>query len=130
MAGVMKRLGRIARFPWCCRPPGAPSGLTVAAGGGSMEVQVTWDPLAAAASTAHYRVYRRKHAGQFDLLAVVTADALGLLVPAKLGLVDAPDYWPWPSGGDPAAERCYAVSAVSIRGLEGPMCAVACATPL
>lgn len=91
-----------------------------------MEVQVTWGPLA---SAAHYRVYRRKSAGQFDLLAVVTAAALGLLVPGRLGIVDAPDYWPWPSGGDPSAERCYAVSAVSIRGLEGPMSAVACATP-
>ncbi len=95
-----------------------------------MEIQVVWDPLAPAASVAHYLVYRRKTTGQFDLLAVVTADALGLLVPGKLGIVDAPDYWPWPSGGDASAERCYTVSAVSTRGLEGPMSAPTCALPL
>ncbi|AQX16167.1 MULTISPECIES: hypothetical protein [Tessaracoccus] len=50
--------------------------------------------------------------------------------PSGLGVVDAPDYWPWPSGGDPSAERCYAVAAVSTTGLEGPMSPVACATPL
>ncbi len=92
-----------------------------------MEVQLTWDPLATA---GHYLVYRRKGIGQYGLLAVVTGDALGLLVPGKLGIVDAPDYWPWPSGGDPAAERCYAVSVVSTDGLEGPMSAVTCAVPL
>lgn len=125
----MTRIDRITRLPWCCPPPAAPSGLTATPGGGSGEVQVTWDPLAATASVAHYRVYRRKGVGQFDVLAVVTADALGLLVPGKLGIVDAPDYWPWPSGGDPSAERCYAVSAVSMRGLEGPMSGLACALP-
>ena len=130
MPEITKQLGRIARVPWCCRPPAAPSGLAAEAGGGSMEVQVTWTPLPAAASAARYRVYRRKGAGQFYLLAVVTPDALGLLVPGTLGIVDAPDYWPWPSGGDPSTERCYAVSAVSTRGLEGPMLAVVCATPL
>ena len=130
MSGFMTQIGRITRLPWCCRPPVAPSGLTAAAGGGSMEVQVTWDPLAAAAAVAHYRVYRRKSIGQFDLLAVVTADAMGLLVPGKLGIVDAPDYWPWPSGGDPSAERCYTVSVVSTGGLEGPMSELVCASPL
>ncbi|MDX5400073.1 MAG: hypothetical protein LPK92_10185 [Actinomycetes bacterium] len=44
-------------------------------------------------------------------------------------MVDAPDYWPWPSGADASAERCYAVSAVSEGGLEGPMSAVVCAMP-
>lgn len=128
MSEVMTRIRRLARLPWCCRPPAAPSGLTATAGGGSMEVQVTWNPVAA--GVAHYRVYRRKTVGQFDLLAVVTPDAAGLLVPGKLGVIDAPDYWPWPSGGDPSAERCYAVAAVSTTGLEGPMSPVACATPL
>ncbi|SHI82217.1 hypothetical protein SAMN02745244_01142 [Tessaracoccus bendigoensis DSM 12906] len=130
MSGFKTQLSRLTRLPWCCRPPAAPSGLTATPGGGSAEVQVTWDPLAASASVAHYRVYRRKTTGQFDLLAVVTADALGLLEPGRLGVVDAPDYWPWPSGGDPSAERCYAVSAVSTRGLEGPMSGLACALPL
>ncbi len=127
MPGFREWIGGLRRFPWCCSPPAAPSGLTTVAGGGSMEVQVTWDPLAGA---GHYRVYRRKSTGQFYLLAVVTADALGLLVPGKLGMVDAPDCWPWPSGGDPAAQRCYAVSVVSTRGLEGPMSVAACALPL
>lgn len=129
MSGFTTRLRRITKRPWCCRPPAAPSGLTATPGGGSAEVQVTWDPSAAPATIAHYRVYRRKNIGQFDLLAVVTADALGQLVPGKPGIVDAPDYWPWPSGGDPSAERCYAVSAVSTRGLEGPMSSLACALP-
>ena len=128
MPGFTTRIRRIAKLPWFCPPPAAPSGLTATPGGGSAEVQVTWDP-AAPASVALYRVYRRKNVGQFDLLAVVTADALGLLVPGKLGIVDAPDDWPWPSGGDPSAERCYAVSAVSTRGLEGPMSSLACAVP-
>ncbi|HSN43630.1 MAG TPA: hypothetical protein VLR88_06200 [Propionibacteriaceae bacterium] len=125
MPDFVKKLGSMARLP-LCSPPGAPTGLTADPGGGSMEVQITWNPLA---SVATYRVYRRKSPGLFDLLAVVTPDALGILVPGKLGVIDAPDYWPWPSGGDPGAERCYAVSAVSTRGLEGPMSAVVCATP-
>ena len=129
MSGIMRQIGRLTRLPWCCRPPAAPSGLTATPAGGSAEVQVTWNPLAAPASVAHYRVYRRKFIGQFDLLAVVTADAVGVLVPGKLGIVDAPDYWPWASGSDPSAERCYAVSVVSTRGLEGPMSGVACAWP-
>ena len=130
MSGFTKQVSRIIRLPWCCRPPAAPSGLTATAGGGSMEVQLTWDPSAAPASVRHYRVHRRKSVGQYDLLAVVTPDALGLLAPGRLGVIDAPDYWPWPSGGDPSAERCYAVSAVSTHGLEGPMSALVCASPL
>ena len=130
MPGLIKRIDRLTRLRLCCRPPVAPSGVAAATGGGSMEVQVTWDPLAASASVGHYRVYRRKSAGQFYLLAVITTDALGTLVPGKLGIVDAPDYWPWPSGADPSAERCYAVSAVSTAGVEGPMSAEACASPL
>ena len=90
-------------------------------------MQITWDPLVTA--VAQYRVYRRKTTGQLYLLAVVTPDALGVLVPGKLGVVDAPDYWPWPSGADPDAERCYTVTAVSTRGLEGPMSMSTCATP-
>ncbi|MHA6524732.1 hypothetical protein [Tessaracoccus sp. G1721] len=129
MPGLRTQISQIVRRPWCCPPPTAPSGLTATPGGGSAEVQITWDPLAAPASVAHYRVYRRKTTGQFYLLAVITADALGLLVPGKLGIVDAPDYWPWPSGADASTERCYAVSAVSTRGLEGPMSGIACSLP-
>ncbi|NCD16340.1 MAG: hypothetical protein EOL91_03320 [Actinobacteria bacterium] len=110
-----------------CVPPPAPTGLAAAGGGGSSEVMVTWDPVAG--SVQSYRVYRRKVAGSWWLLAVVTPDAVGLLVPGKLGIVDAPDYWPWPSGADASAERCYAVSAIASDGLEGPMSVVACGTP-
>ena len=71
MPGLIKRIDRLTRFRLCCRPPVAPSGVAAATGGGSMEVQVTWDPLAASASVGHYRVYRRKSAGQFYLLAAL-----------------------------------------------------------
>jgi hypothetical protein len=111
------------------RTPPAPTGLTASPGGGSSEVMVTWDPLPARARIRSYRVYRQKGTGTWWQLAVVTPDALGLLVAGKLGVVDAPDYWPWPSGADASAERCYAVSAVSDDGLEGPMSAVACGMP-
>lgn len=124
-----KRLARLIGWPWCCRPPAAPMGVSATGGGGSMEVQILWDPLPAGASVAHYRLYRRRTSGQFLLLAVVTVDALGMLAPGKLGVIDAPDYWPWPSGADPTAERCYAVSAVSTRGLEGPMSTLVCGQP-
>jgi hypothetical protein len=70
-------------------------------------------------------VYERKDLGTFWLLAVVTHDALGMLQTGRLGVVDAPDFWPWPSAG--AAQRCYRVSAVSTNRIEGPMSAEACA---
>lgn len=101
------------------------TGVATQPGGGSGEVVVTWDPLPAAAAVAFYRVYERKDAGTFWLLAVVTDDALGTLQPGRLGIVDAADYWPWPSAG--VAQRCYRVSAVSTRGLEGPMSTEVCA---
>jgi hypothetical protein len=88
---------------------------------------VTWDPLPANAGIASYRVYERKDAGTFWLLAVVTDAALGALQPGRLGIVDAFDFWPWPSAG--AAQRCYRVSAVLTHGLEGPMSAEVCGSP-
>ena len=98
----------------CCRPPPAVEGLTTASGGGSGEVLVTWDPLPASANVAFYRVYEGKGVGTFWLLAIVTDAALGALEPGRLGIVDAPD---------------YVVTAVSTRGLEGPMSAPACGSP-
>jgi hypothetical protein len=98
-------------------------------GGGSGEVVVTWDPLPAASDVAFYRVYERKGLGLWWHLAVVTDDALGVLAPGRLGVVDAFDQWPWPSGGTGPGVRCYTVTAVSTRGLEGPMSAEACGSP-
>ncbi len=130
MKRLTTKLRRIIRLPKCCQPPAAPTGLTAVTGGGSGEVQLTWDPLPADESVVQYRVYRRKSRGIYYLLAVVTPKALGLLEPDRLGIVDAPDYWPWPTGADPTAERCYAVSALSAKGLEGPMSPLACAIGL
>ena len=113
----------------CCPPPPRPSAVTASGGGGSGEVVVTWDPLPAGAAVRFYRVYERKGTVRWWHLAVVDGAAVGDLAPGKVGVVDAPDYWPWPSGADPTAERCYAVSAVSRNGLEGPLSAVVCATP-
>lgn len=126
MPTPLERLKRFLPAKCRCTPPPAPAGLAAASGGGSSEVMLTWNPVTEA---QWYRVYRRKTAGTWWQLAVVTPDALGTLAPGKLGIVDAPDYWPWPTGADPSAERCYAVSAVSADGLEGPMSAVACGTP-
>ena len=78
---------------------------------------------------AFYRVYERKGNGTWWHLAVVTADALGDLAPGRLGIVDAPDYWPWPSGGSGAGTRCFVVTALSKHGLEGPMSTEACGSP-
>lgn len=89
---------------------------------------VTWDPLPSSERVAFYRVYVQKGTGTAWHLAVVNDDALGLLVTDKLGLVDAPDYWPWPTIGI-ATPRCYFVTAVSEQGLEGPPSAAACGSP-
>lgn len=93
-----------------------------------MEVSVSWDPLPASEQVRLYRVYRQKGEGRWWLLAVVAHDAVD--ADGRVSVVDAPDYWPWPQGLDPALERCYTVSAVSEDGLEGPMSAAACAVPL
>ena len=114
----------------CCPPPAQVQGVTAGPGGGSGEVTVTWDPLPATESVAFYRVYERKGDGTYWHLAVVTADALGVLMPGRLGIVDAPDYWPWPTGGTAPGPRCYLVTAVSTRGLEGPFSAEACGSPV
>jgi hypothetical protein len=74
-------------------------------------------------------VYERKGSGLWWHLAVVTDAALGAIAPGRLGIVDAADYWPWPSSGV-GSPRCYAVSAVSTRGLEGPMSAEVCGSPI
>lgn len=113
---------------WCCAPPPAPTGLDAGPGGGSDEVLVVWDPLPASAQVAHYRVYQEKVPGTWWLVAIVTDAALGALVAGKLGLVDAPDYYPWPRGGTPDP-RTYAVSAVGRSGLEGPMSSPVSASP-
>lgn len=126
MPTPLDRLKKLVPRGYACTPPPVPSGLVAAPGGGSSEVMLTWDPLPGVQA---YRVYRRKSLGTWWLLAVVRADALGALVPGKFGIVDAPDYWPWPTGADPSAERCYAVSAISVNGVEGRMSAVACGMP-
>ena len=129
MNGLLERFRRLFTLRKRCQPPNAPTGVDASPGGGSMEVVLTWDPVTNV-PVAHYKVYRRTSKGTYYPLAMVTPKALGLLQPGRLGIVDAPDYWPWPSGGDPSAERCYAVSAVSTHGLEGPMSALVCASPL
>ncbi|MCA1706750.1 MAG: right-handed parallel beta-helix repeat-containing protein [Actinobacteria bacterium] len=111
-------------------PPSQVANVTAAAGGGSGEVQVTWDPNPPAEGIAFYRVYERNGPGTYWQLAVVTDDALGLLEPDRLGIVDAVDFWPWPSGGVAGPERCYVVTAVSLHGLEGPFSAEVCASPV
>ncbi len=113
----------------CCPPPPAPTGVSAGAGGGSGEVMITWTPVPAAAQVTQYRVYQQKTPGTWWLLAIVTDEALDQLEPGRLGVVDAPDYFPWPTGGT-ADLRTYAVSAVSARGLEGPMSAPVTASPL
>ena len=98
MPSPLDRLSRTLSLGRCCPPPPAVSGLAAAAGGGSGEVVVTWDPLPAGARVRFYRVYERKGTGRWWQLAVVTDEVLGDLAPGKIGVVDAPDSWPWPSG--------------------------------
>jgi hypothetical protein len=114
----------------CCPPPPKVTGLLAQPGGGSGEVMVTWDPLPMSADVVFYRVYERKAVGEWWHLAVVTDAALGVLAPGRLGIVDAADYWPWPSGGVAPVPRCYVVTAVSRRGLEGPMSVEVCGSPV
>ena len=114
----------------CCSPPARVTNVTAGPGGGSGEVAVTWDPRPEAERVAFYRVYQGKGDGTYWQLAVVTGDALGTLMPGRLGIVDAPDFWPWPSGGTPPGPRCYVVTAVSTSGLEGPFSAEACGSPV
>ena len=90
---------------------------------------MTWDPLPATENVAFYRVYQRKGTGLWWHLAVVTDDALGSLAPGRLGIVDAADFWPWPSSGTGPGQRCFVVTAVATSGLEGPLSAEVCATP-
>ena len=91
---------------------------------------VTWDPLPPDENVAFYRVYERKGDGTYWLLAIVTDEALGILLPGRLGIVDAPDLWPWPSALPDPGPRCYVVSAVSTRGLEGAFSAEVCGSPV
>lgn len=88
---------------------------------------LTWDPVPGG-GVASYRVYRQRGEGFWWLLAVVSADVRD--GSGRVWVVDAPDYWPWPSGADAGAERCYAVSVLSDDGLEGPMSPLVCGTPL
>jgi hypothetical protein len=117
-----------------CVPPGgadavppAPSGVKAFSGGGSGEVAVTWDPVPAPVGVAHYKVYENRLPGQFWLLAAVTNDALGTIEPGRIGVVDAPDYWPWPILQP--TQRCYVVTTVSTNGREGPMSPLVCGSP-
>ena len=110
-------------------PPPAPTGLTAGAGGGSGEVVVTWDPLPAIGDVVAYHVYEVKLPGQLWHLAMVTDDALGTLEPGRLGIVDAPDFWPWPTAGPTTTPRCYVVTAVSAQGLQGTMSPQVCGSP-
>ena len=91
---------------------------------------VTWDPLPPVEQVAFYRVYERKDTGAYWHLAVVTDAALGLVDPGRLGIIDAADVWPWPTGGVVPGPRCYVVTAVSRQGLEGPFSADACGSPV
>lgn len=90
---------------------------------------MTWPPLSASAGVAFYRVYERKGHGTWWHLAVVTNEALGDISPGRLGIVDAADYWPWPTGGVAPGPRCFTVTAVSTHGLEGPMASEVCGSP-
>ena len=110
-------------------PPPAPTGLKAGPAGGSGEVQVTWDPLPAVADIVSYNVYELRLPGQFWHLAVVTNDALGTLEPGRIGIVDAPDFWPWPSPPPTTSPRCYVITAVSAQGLEGAMSPQICGSP-
>jgi hypothetical protein len=130
MAPIFDRFGHSLAKWRCCPPPPQVTGVTAGAGGGSGEVVVTWDPLPPSANVAFYRVYEKKGTGTWWQLAVVTADALGELAPNRLGIVDAPDFWPWPSGGVAPGPRCYVVTAISTRGLEGPTSTETCGSPV
>jgi hypothetical protein len=91
-------------------PPPAVTGVEAGPGGGSGEVQVTWDSSAAGDVTS-YNIYRAAApGGPFGYLATVNA----------LEYVDTP-------GFDPAY---YRVTAVDSGGQEGPPSAVACGTPV
>ena len=110
-------------------PPPAPTGLKAFAGGGSGEVVVTWDPLPTTVGVASYRVYEVRLPGQLWLLAVATDETLGALEPGRVGIVDAPDFWPWPTGAPTTTQRCYVLTAVSTQGLEGAMSPQVCGSP-
>ena len=129
MATILERAHHWWTASRCCPPPPQITGVTVQPGGGSGELVVSWQPLPANAHVALYRVYEKKDTGRYWHLAIVTDDALGLVSPGRLGIVDAADFWPWPSGGLTPGPRCYVVTAVSHRGLEGPLSVEVCGTP-
>lgn len=124
----IERLRSLARRARCCPPPPQVQNITAEPGGGSGEVQVTWDALPAAADVAFYRVYLKHREGYFHL-AIVTDASAGGASPGRVGLIDAFDYWPWPST-PVSAPRCYVVTAVSRKGLEGSFSAQACGSPI
>ena len=123
----MDRLSRLVSRIRCCDQPNAVTGVTVSPGGGSGEVAVTWVPSPASQGVTHYRVYLQRGTGTPWHLADVTNEALGKIQPGRLGLIDAPDYWPWPTGGVPSP-RCYVVAAIA-RGIEGPTSVATCGSP-
>jgi hypothetical protein len=124
----------VALLLTACMPPGgadtvppAPAGIRAFTGGGSGEVIVTWDPIPAAVGVAYYRVYENRLEGQYWLLAAVTSESLGTLEPGRIGIVDAPDYWPWPLLGP--TRRCYVVTTVATNGRESAMSPPVCGSP-
>ncbi len=108
----------------CCRPPQPPRDVQAGSGGGSGEASVSWLP--GPTSVTFYRVYRFRSDDIAYHLAVVLPGALGLVSPGRVGVIDAPDYFPWASsdaGND--GDRTYRVTAISNRGLESAFSAPA-----
>ena len=107
-------LGRLR----CCPPPGVVIGLSAGPGGGSGEVSLQWDLRPVTENVMFYRVYRAEvSTGQYRILGIVTDAAAPIHPPGRLGFIDA---------DGPFAQRCYVVSAVSTRGLEGQLSAEVC----
>jgi len=112
--------------------PAAPpqvTGLKAATGGGSGEVVVTWPPLPASSDVASYKLYKRRANGT-ELPPATVTPVTPEIEPGRIGVVDAPDTGPWPTAEDDPGPRCYKVSAVSSGGVEGPLSAEACGSPV
>ena len=91
---------------------------------------VTWPPLPAATDVASYRLYKRRANGTVVPPATVSPASVGVPEPGRLGVIDAPDTGPWPTTDPDPGPRCYRVSAVSAGGVEGPLSAEACGSPV
>jgi hypothetical protein len=105
------------------------TGLTAQTGGGSGEVQINWAALPASADVASYRLYKRQSSGtELPPVTVAVAD-LDTETDGRFRVIDAFDTGPWQTA-DPSGPRCYKVSGVSTGGVEGPLSAEACGTPV